>query len=215
MIMELRKNASDSEQVSTASTSLSGRTLILDAAARVFREKGYAATSLRSIADACGMKAGSLYYHFESKDAIISEVLRIGVAHVLEEVRRAVEGMPPNAPVDQVVEAAVRAHLRALFESENYSSANIRIFGQVPDHVKEKHLPLRKTYEQFWTDLLNRYKNSGDIHPRAHIPLTCIFLLGTMNSTLEWFQPDKGSLDHIAFELTSIVMHGLANPQGA
>lgn len=156
------------------------------------------------------MKAGSLYYHFESKDAIISEVLHIGVNHVLEEVQRAVEAMPKDAPVEQVIEAAIRAHLRALFESANYSSANIRIFGQVPEEVQKMHIPLRHTYEKFWTDLLKRYKKSGDIKQERDIQLARNFLLGAMNSTLEWIQPDQRSLDRVAAEFAALVMRGLA-----
>ena len=41
---------------------------ILAAAARLFRQQGYATTTLRQIAEAAGIKAGSIYYHFGSKD---------------------------------------------------------------------------------------------------------------------------------------------------
>ena len=44
---------------------------VLDCAARLFRMQGYAATSLRDIAAASGMKPGSLYYHFPSKEMIV------------------------------------------------------------------------------------------------------------------------------------------------
>src|SRR5947209_17027405 len=46
------------------------RRQILDQAARLLRTNGYASTSLRDIAAATGMKAGSLYYHFASKEAL-------------------------------------------------------------------------------------------------------------------------------------------------
>src|SRR5271154_5122899 len=49
------------------------RRLILEAAAALFREKGYAEVSLREIAQAAGMKTGSLYYHFESKESLVEE----------------------------------------------------------------------------------------------------------------------------------------------
>lgn len=44
------------------------RDLILRVAAQLFRQQGYSATTLRQIADKAGMKAGSIYYHFDSKD---------------------------------------------------------------------------------------------------------------------------------------------------
>ncbi len=51
------------------------RDQILVEAARLFRHQGYAATTLRQIADAAGIKAGSIYYHFGSKDEILGVVL--------------------------------------------------------------------------------------------------------------------------------------------
>ena len=45
----------------------------------MFLQQGYDATSLRHIADAVGMKAGSIYYHFASKDELLAEILRRGI----------------------------------------------------------------------------------------------------------------------------------------
>ena len=63
------------------------RQQILLAAACLFREKGYKATTLRDVAEHAGMGAGSLYYHFDSKDAILREVLEVGIATIDEAVR--------------------------------------------------------------------------------------------------------------------------------
>ena len=58
----------------------------------------YASVSLRAIAAAAGMKAGSVYYHFDSKQAIvIEEILDIGISAVHEEVSRTIENLPELA----------------------------------------------------------------------------------------------------------------------
>lgn len=49
---------------------------LLDKAIGVFADLGYNATTVRRIADEVGMLAGSLYYYFESKDAMLEEILR-------------------------------------------------------------------------------------------------------------------------------------------
>ena len=51
------------------------RSDILASAAELFARKGVGATTVREIADAVGMLSGSLYHHFESKDAIVAEIL--------------------------------------------------------------------------------------------------------------------------------------------
>ena len=55
---------------------------ILDVATALFSERGYAATRMQDIADGLGMKAGSLYYYFESKEAVLAAIVgeRVGLA---------------------------------------------------------------------------------------------------------------------------------------
>ena len=91
------------------------RQKVLDAAARLFREKGYAGTTMREVADRCGIRAASLYYHFPSKDEILGEVFDYGVRHVADAVRAAVDELPASASSYEKVRAAVRAHLESFF----------------------------------------------------------------------------------------------------
>ena len=69
------------------------RQRILDAAAVCFSESGYSGVTLRDIADRANMKAGSLYYHFHSKENLVEEVLCVGVFNAFESTRRAVEAL--------------------------------------------------------------------------------------------------------------------------
>ena len=189
-----------------------GRQLILDTAARLLRQEGYAATSLRDIAGECGMKAGSLYYHFSSKDEIIGEVLRIGVERVSAEVRNAVAALPADADARTLLHTAVRAHLSALLELHDYTSANVRIFGQVPAQVREAHIATRDAYEKFWATLLRRCARAGDWNPDRNLALTRLFLINALNGSLEWFTHGRASVEQLAHELTELVLDGL-NPR--
>lgn|SRR5690554_2937564 len=191
-------------------TDNSGRALILRTAACLFRNNGYAATSLRQIAAACDMKAGSLYYHFASKDDITAEVLRIGVAQVFDEVRRVTAELGDAAEPRELIRMAVLTHLKALHEAIDFSSANIRIFGQVPREIRLKHMPLRKEYESFWLQLLERCKAAGAFDDTRNLARASFLLLGMMNSTLDWFHADKLSIDDLATEITDMFFYGLA-----
>ena len=68
----------DGDALPKASKSEATRQSILHAAAGLFRQQGYAAVSLRDIAEAVGMKTGSLYYHFSSKESLVEEILSLG-----------------------------------------------------------------------------------------------------------------------------------------
>ena len=119
------------------------RQAVLDTAARLFRQRGYAATSLRDIAGECGMKAGSLYYHFPSKDAIVAEVLHVGVKSVFYDVHTAVQQLPSDASASSLIGTAVEAHLKSMLALQDYTSANLRIFAHVPEAIRGEHLHLR------------------------------------------------------------------------
>lgn len=186
-----------------------GRQLVLDTAAKLFREEGYASTSLRDIAAEAGMRAASLYHHFESKDAIVGEVLRIGVERVFEHVQTSVDELPVDASPHAILQVAIHSHLQGMLQLQDYTSANVRIFGQVPLHVKEAHLPLRDAYERYWASLLVRCSKSGPIDRQRDLRLARLFLITAMNGTPDWFQGGEVSLKAMADELTELILSGL------
>ena len=77
------------------------RPQLLDAAARNFRDQGYAAASMRDIAADAGMKAGSMYYYFASKADLLLAVHEEGIRRISEAVENAVAAAasPSIAPL--------------------------------------------------------------------------------------------------------------------
>jgi AcrR family transcriptional regulator len=185
------------------------RRLILDNAARLFRHQGYAATSLRDIAAQCDMKAGSLYYHFASKDEIVGEVLRIGVERVFADVRAAVARLPDNSAAAALIETAVTAHLKALLALQDYTSANLRIFAHVPEAIRSEHLELRDAYERFWAALFARCARTDAFDRQRDLRLARFFLIGAMNGAMEWFNPRRAPIETVAMELARLLLLGL------
>jgi len=201
--------ATKAAKTKSAVNTSDGRELVLDTAAKLFRMEGYASTSLRDIAGEAGMRAASLYHHFESKDAIVSEVLRIGVERVFEHVKQAVDELPPNAGPRALLQTAIHRHLQAMLQLQDYTSANVRILGQVPAHIREAHLPLRDAYERYWASLLSRCAKQGSLDKQRDLRLARLFLLTAMNGTLDWFQGGDVSLKAMADEMTELILNGL------
>ena len=67
-------------------TKSSTRASIVDAAVAVAARRGISGSSMDEIAEQAGVAKGSLYYHFDSKDAIFTEVLRLGLKRVVAAV---------------------------------------------------------------------------------------------------------------------------------
>lgn len=186
-----------------------GRNGILDAAARLFRENGYSAVSLRSIAKASGIKAASIYYHFPSKDAIVVEILDAGIVAVHEQVRTSISALPPNPGSEEILRAGIRGHLAALLEHGDYTSANVRIFGQVPKVVRKANYQTRRRYEALWDTIISDLKASGALRPEVDETTFRLMLIGALNATLEWFNPGKGKMDDLADNYTDIFLNGI------
>ena len=186
------------------------RQRILDVAARQFRVNGYSAVGLRSIAEEAGIKAGSLYYHFNSKDEIVVEVLNIGIRLVHDAVEVSViQSNTLGYSAQQILREAIGAHLSAFLEWSDYTSANIRIFAQLPDFVRNKNAKARSDYEQLWDSILIELDNNDGVASAKSRCITRLFLLGAMNASIEWFDPSKGSIEDLADQYTQIMLHGL------
>jgi AcrR family transcriptional regulator len=188
------------------------RRQILDAAAKLLRRNGYASTSLRDIAAATGMKAGSLYYHFASKEELAETVMVEGIDLVRAAVQKALASRPKDADPLEDIEIAIRAHLQALHESGDYASANIRCFNHVPAEMKQRLRKVRERYNADWRKLIHRACAAGRLAPDLDEEALRYGLFGVMNWTLEWLRPGGQPPDQLGAMFFRILFHGAARP---
>lgn len=196
------------EKMSPPETDTATRERILLEAARLFRHHGYAATTLREVADASGIKAGSIYYHFESKDQILGEVLDKGIQVVAETVRQRVDALPADATARERVAAAIEGHLWGLLHHGDFTSANIRIYGQIPAAAKNRHRKIRRDYADYWDRLLEDALERGELRPDSSTAVIRLFVIGALNWTVEWYNPQKGSFQDFVKQIRTIVFDG-------
>lgn len=187
---------------------------VLDAAAKMFRDYGYAGTTMRAIADEADLKAGSIYYHYKSKDELITAVLDIGINAVISSVEDALHALPETATGRERIETAVRAHLSAIIKIGDYTLATRRVFGQVPEAIRLKNTKLRDTYGTIWQKILTDAHARGEFKTNANLTLARLFILGALNWTVEWYKPGGRTIDDVARDFTAVVIDGIANPCG-
>jgi TetR/AcrR family transcriptional regulator, cholesterol catabolism regulator len=183
---------------------------ILDAAAKVFRSQGYSGARLSDIAALAGIQTGSMYYHFESREALVEEVLHLGIAVAWQHVRDVVDELPPDAtPLDRVT-VAIRAHTEVQLEISDYSSAHARIIGQVPSDVRRRNLVDQINYGEYWDGLLKAAVASGEIRDDLDLYVTRMLIFGALNWTSEWYRPRSGrSVEFIADQALAILIQGV------
>jgi len=185
------------------------RERVLLEAARLFRHHGYAATTLREVADAAGVKAGSIYYHFESKEQILGEVLDKGITIVADAVRTRIGALPESALWRDRIAAGIEGHLWGMLHYGDFTSANIRIYGQIPISAKNRHRVVRRAYADYWDRLFESARASGELRQDTNTAMIRLFVIGALNWTVEWYNPQRGSFQDFSRQITAIVFDGI------
>ena len=159
---------------------------LLDGAARLFAVKGYSATSMRDIAEACDMLPGSLYYHFAAKEDLLVAVYEAGVRQLIDAVRAAVE--PERDPWDRL-EAGCAAHLETLLRRSDYAQVLVRVLPADVGSAAARLTALRADYERPFRELVGALPLPGATDRGA----LRLMLLGALNWSRFWF--DEGGRD--------------------
>jgi AcrR family transcriptional regulator len=190
------------------------RQAILHAAAGLFREKGYAAVSLRDIAEAVAMKTGSLYYHFDSKESLVEEILTLGTQGAMAASKAAVEALGAEAdPVDKL-QAVFTAHTCFLHDEEDFASANLKILQQVPPAIRERHVRQDRAYADYVSIIIDEIAATHGFAPGIDASILRMLTFGAMNWSISWYDPKGRTPGQIADQLMTLVRRGaLATPQ--
>lgn len=184
----------------------SARQRILDAAAGLLSQRGYGDTSLRLIASDVGIKAASVYYHFDSKEALYVEVLQAGMDIMIDRFET-VEGVAYHSDRDRL-QAHVSGHLDALHSNLQYTALHVSEFRTAPAAVRKQLVPRRDEYESLWTDLLTAVLPTT---PASEISILRLGLFGAMNSSIDWFDAAKGGLGDFSDVITDAFWAGADN----
>ena len=173
---------SDTRSRAAAAAKSNRRVALLAAAARHFANGGFEAASMRDIAREVGMLAGSMYYHFPSKDALIEELYALGVGQVTSAVERALVDVTGPWPR---LEAACVGHLDALLSDSSFARVMTADLSRVPPRLRRRLVARRDAYEQRFTALISDLPLPPDIDRR----LLRLHVLGALNWTPTWYRP--------------------------
>jgi AcrR family transcriptional regulator len=179
---------------------------ILEAAAQVFRQKGFHGASMANIAAAVNMQKASLYHHVSSKQEILFELLDRALELLLERIS-------PIASLDLPAEGRlrlmIREYLQILAENTNLSAVLLFEHRSLEGRQHARHIPNRDKFENLWREVLR-----DGVRTRQFvcddIPLTARAILGILNWTITWYQPNGPlTIQQIADHYTSLLLNGL------
>lgn len=171
---------------------------ILDAAARLIRQRGYQAATMREIAAAAGMLAGSLYYHFASKEELLAAVYAEGVRRISVPVAEVLElGLEPW----DALEAVCAAHLEALLQESDYAQVVIRVQPADVPEAAQRLIALRDDYERLFSKALTGLPLNRRTDRRA----LKLMLMGALNWAQTWWRPGGDSPRTVARKFVQLL----------
>ena len=188
------------------------RQSIVEAAARVFRRDGYSGARLSDIAAEIGMKAGSLYYHFDSREALVEAVMEMGTKRTHEAVTERLRALPEGADHLTRLEAAIETHLVMVLAQEDIASATTKLISQVPPQIRDKLIAGQRAYGALWRSLLVAARKSGAIRSDVDLSVVRMSIMGALNWAADWYKPGRLTPKEIARDIAAMVLGGLAAP---
>lgn len=171
------------------------RRALIEQSARLFREKGYGNTTVRDIAAATGVHAGSWFYYFKTKQDILQAVIEHGLTVALADIEAIdIDHLPPREAMRQLV----RAHLYTILAPhQDFIPVMLYEWRSLDAQAQERIIALKDRYEDIWTRVIDRLRASGEwAHPT---PVDRLLMFGALNWTAQWYQAGAGiSIDALA-----------------
>ncbi len=185
------------------------RARLLDAAAKVLARKGFAGTRLSDIADEARVQAPAIYYYYPSREDLIEAVLFAGAKAMLDYLHARLSELPAGTPASVRLAAAVEAHLRHELELSDYARAVIRNANQMPEQFSRRALETVREYNEIWRDLVAELGDAGMLRSDVDPSIGRMLVLGALNWSVEWWDPERGSVDDVIAVAQSMVLHAL------
>jgi AcrR family transcriptional regulator len=174
---------------------------------RLFRERGYEATSVDQIARELGVTKAAIYYHLPGKEAILATGIEraiVALSAVLEE-EPALPGRPPMARFEYILHRTLEVGLEHLDEV----AVLLRLRGNT--ELERGMLDRRRAFDRAVAAVMQEAVDSGDLPAGTEVMLMTRLIMGMNNWLTEWYQP-SGPLDAgtVIDTITGFVMAGLA-----
>jgi AcrR family transcriptional regulator len=179
---------------------------IIQAAAQIFRQKGYHGTSMQDIADAVQLQKASLYYHISGKQEILVSILD----HALDLMIADLEGViaADTSPAEQLRQA-MSTYVGRLAADADLAAVLLLEHRSLDAEARSSHIRRRDRFESLWRGIIQRGIEQGDFRPQDP-RLATFALLGVLNWTITWFRPEGDfTPDQIANLYTDLFLHGL------
>jgi TetR/AcrR family transcriptional regulator, cholesterol catabolism regulator len=188
----------------------SRRRAIEDVASSLFRERGYAATSVRDIARALDIQGASLYAHVTSKEDVLWAIVDRAASAFEEAADRALaggHGLPADAT--NRLAALVRAHVGVIAADPELASVFVHEWRHLSGDRRDAILARRDGYERRFRKLVADGMAAGDF-TSTDPAIAAAFLLTALNGIAGWYRVEgRLPADRIADHYADLAVRAL------
>jgi TetR/AcrR family transcriptional regulator, cholesterol catabolism regulator len=181
-------------------------------AAQLFRDRGFDATSVSEVARALGLTKAGLYHHFESKEALLFEIMIFGLDKVRDEVVIPVRGI--RDPGDRLRQLIVR-HARIATRGQGAVAHLGDEIRALPPTARRQVEQRQRIYFDLVRNTLRELQTAGRL--QAVDPTVATFsVIGMILWLPRWFRQDgRLSQDDVAESIADIALGGLVTSNGS
>jgi TetR/AcrR family transcriptional regulator, cholesterol catabolism regulator len=173
-------------------------------AARLFAEKGYHGTSTGDLAEAMGVRKGSLYAHIDSKADLLWEVAREGA----QAFHDALDAVPEELAPAEKVRLALRGHLRVVSEQLDVATVFIREWRYLEGERRDEFVGERRRYEDRFRALFREGRELGELRTDLDDATATLLALSAANWTYTWLRPGTDT-DELADRFYGLLLDGM------
>jgi len=182
--------------------------MIIRAATELFDSKGYHATSIEDICNEVGITRGTLYYYITGKEDLLHEIHDRYITAILAKAQEAISALDTQGAKEKLV-ALIRVHACIMRDYRKEITVFFREMDALGPENFRSIAEKRRIYRDLLTSVIREGIESGEFAP-VDPRIASLALLGMLNWMYQWYRPDgRLSVDQIAEELISLVLHGL------
>jgi TetR/AcrR family transcriptional regulator, cholesterol catabolism regulator len=164
------------------------RQAIESVASTLFRERGYAATSVRDIARALDIRGASLYAHVASKEDVLWAIVdRAATAFELS-AATVLDGLSNASPRERLG-ALVRAHVRVIVSDPELAGVFVHEWRHLSEPRRKAILARRDAYERQFRAVIDDGVRTADF-AAIDARLAATFILTALNGLATWYRRD-------------------------
>ena len=179
---------------------------IIEAAARVFAERGFHGATTQDIADVLGIKQASLYYYFSSKEAALELVCLKGVEGFFE-AAKAIAARPESAR--KRLALLINSHLSPLVDRADFVKVFLNERQHLPTESRRRIGRWSRGLERIFEEVINEGIAKGEFRAALDPRMATLAILGMCNAVSSWQRKENADVAQISAEFACLVIDGM------